>query len=110
MSSTKLRSRSEKLVLKEIKRDIKKYEERGFRVTYIHGDNKFNNQSLIDTLEPINVHVYAKGEHIGFIENGVKTVKERTRKMCNLVPYTRYTVLMKQSVVEMATEMINAFS
>ena len=30
--------------------------------------------------------------------------------MCNLVPYTRYTVLMTRTVVEMATEMINTFT
>ena len=90
--------------------DSKKYEARGFRATEIHGDNESNNQSLIDTLEPVNVHVYAYGEHVGFIENGVKTVKERTRAMCNLVPYTRYTVLMTQIVVEMATEMIKKSS
>ena len=39
---------------------------------------------------PVNVHVYAKGEHVGSIENGVKNVKERTRAMCNSVPYNIY--------------------
>ena len=78
-------------------------------MTDIHGDNEFNNQLLIDALEPVNVHVYAEGEHVGFIENGVKTVKERTREICKSVPYTRYTVLMKRTVVEISTEMINAF-
>ena len=62
---------------------------RGFRVTDIDGDNEFNNQSLINALEPVNFHVYARGDHIGFIENGVKTVKEITSEMCNSVPYTR---------------------
>ena len=78
-------------------------------MTDIHGDNKFNNKSLTDALEPVNVHVYAKGERVGFIENGVKTVKERTRELCNSVPYTKYTVLMTQTVVDMATYMINDF-
>ena len=48
---------------------------RGFKVTDIHRDNELNNQSLINALEPVNVNVYAKGDHVGFIENGVKTVK-----------------------------------
>ena len=30
--------------------------------------------------------------------------------MCNSLPYTKYTVLMTRTVVEMATEMINAFT
>ena len=49
----------------------------------MHCDNELNNKSLKDALEPINVHVYAKGEHVRFIENGVKTVKEKTKVMCN---------------------------
>ena len=102
MSVTKLLSRSGKLILEEIERDINKYEMRGFRVTDIHGDNEFNNQSFIDALDPVNVHVYAKEEHVGFIENGVETVKEITRAMFNSVPYTIYTVLMTLTVVEMA--------
>ena len=65
--ATKLLSRSGKFVLKEIKRDIKKYETRGFRVIDIHGDNEFNNQSLIDALEPVNIHFYAKVERVDFI-------------------------------------------
>ena len=95
--------------MEEIKRDMNKYDMRVFRVTDIHGDNEFNNKSLIDALEPVNLYVYAKGEHVGFIENGVKTVKERTRALCNLVPYTKYTVFMTRKVVEMATEMITLF-
>ena len=58
-------------------------------MTDINGDNEFNNKSLIKALEPVTVHVYARGEHVGFIENGVKTVNEITRAMCNSVPYTR---------------------
>ena len=53
MSVTKLSSRSGKLVWKEMKREINKYETRGFRVTDIHGDNEFKNQSLINALEPV---------------------------------------------------------
>ena len=55
-------------------------------MTDINGDNEFNNKSLIDALEPVNVHVYARGEHVGFIENKVKTVKEIKKEMCNSVP------------------------
>ena len=64
---------------------------------------------MIDALEPVNVHVYAKGEHVGFIENGLKTLNERSRELCNSVPYTKYNVLITRTVVEMAAEMINNF-
>ena len=67
LSVTKLLSRSGKLIFEEIKRDLNKYEMRGFKVTNIHGDNEFNNQSLIDALEPVSFHVYAIGEHVGLI-------------------------------------------
>ena len=79
MLVTNLSSRSGTFIFEEIKRDLNKYEMRGFKVTDIHGDNEFNNKSLIDALEPVSFHVHAKGEHVGFIENGVKTVKEKDK-------------------------------
>ena len=37
-------------------------------VTDIHGDNEFKNQSLIDALEPVKVHVHARGENVGLLK------------------------------------------
>ena len=48
----------------------------------MNGDNKFNIQSLQDFLQPINLHIYAKYEHVVLIENAIKTIKERAISMC----------------------------
>ena len=55
----------------------KKYENRGFEVTDIHGNNEFNIHNIINAVIPANVHEYAKYEHVGFIDNAVKFIKER---------------------------------
>ena len=75
LSGTKLKSRSGREIINEIERDRNKHEQRGFEITDIHGDNKFNIQSLRDFLQPINLHIYAKEEHVGFIKNAIKTIK-----------------------------------
>ena len=61
--------------MKSIKRYINEYQARGFAITYIHGDNEFNNNCLKDALEHDSIHIYSKVEHVFFIENVVKTVK-----------------------------------
>ena len=77
MSGTELKSRSGKEIINTIERDIIKHEQRGFEITYIHGYNEFNIQSLRDFLQPMNLQIYAKMEDVGFIKNTIKTIKER---------------------------------
>ena len=67
---------------------------------YIHGDNDLNIQSLRNFLQPINLHIYAKEEHVGLIKNAIKTIKERARYVCHTAPYRRYMCLMTQSLIE----------
>ena len=58
----------------EIDQDQNKHKQQGFKITDIHGDNKFNIQSLQDFLEPINLHIYTKYEYVGFIENAIENI------------------------------------
>ena len=47
--------------------DQNKHEQQGFDITDIHGDNEFKIQSLQDLLQPINLNIYTKDEHVRFI-------------------------------------------
>ena len=76
LSGTKLKSRSSREMENIINRDRNKHEQRGFEITDINGDKEFNIQSLRYFLQPINIHIYARDEHVGFIENTIKTIKE----------------------------------
>ena len=75
MSGTKIKSRSGREIINAIERDRNKHEKRGSEITDIHGENEFNIQSLRYLLQPINLHIYSKEEHVGFIDNTIKTIK-----------------------------------
>ena len=83
--------------------------QRGFEITYIHGDNDFNIQSLPNFLQLINLHIYAKEDHVRFNENAIKEIKERACSMCHTTPYIRYTLLMTLSLIERVIDMLNFF-
>ena len=55
----------------------KKYENRGFEVTDINGDNEFNIQNIINSALPAIFHLHRNDEHVGFIDNVVKFIIER---------------------------------
>ena len=109
LSVTKLKSRSCREITNAIERDWNKHEQRGFEITDIHGENEFNIQLLRDFLQPINLHIYAKEEHVGFIDNAIKKIKERARSVCHTTPYRRYTSLMTQSLIKVIIDMLNLF-
>ena len=46
------------------------YEARGFNITSVCGDNKFNIKTLKSHFLPICTHIYGKGEHVDIIKNG----------------------------------------
>ena len=109
ISVTKLKMRKITTIICCILRDKQKYQSRGFDISDIHADNKFSSKKLEEEILPTILHVYAKEEHVGFIENAIKTVKERVRTMCHAVPYRKFTKLMTKSVVEGAVDLLNAF-
>ena len=83
----KLNSRKASKITNFIIKEMEKYTARGFVVTDIHADNEFDIASLKRELQPTAMHFYAKGEHVGVIENTMKTIKERGRCTCHATPY-----------------------
>ena len=63
--ATYLKARSTKKILNLLKSVYQKYIPRGFDITDGHGDNEFNVHLLLNDLLPINMHVYAKDQHLG---------------------------------------------
>ena len=86
ISVTKLKMRKITTIICCILRDKQKYQSRGFDISDIHADNKFSSKKLEEEILPTILHVYAKEEHVGFIENAIKTVKVHVRTMCHAVP------------------------
>ena len=58
---------------------------------------------------PALFHAYTREEHVGFIENSVKHIKERVRCVCHAAGYKRYTRLMTISFIERVVDMLKKF-
>ena len=106
---TTLKSRSASQLIKAIGDHIDKYEMRGFELTNIHADNEFNFLDFEHAICPSLLHAYAKEEHVGFIENCNKVVKEHARVAVNGLLYKRYPKLMTMSLIEHITDLLNLF-
>ena len=106
---TALKSRSATHLIDAVHDHIDKYETRGFEITDVHADNEFNFSSFEREIRPSILHSYAKNEHVGFIENCNKLIKERGRAIVNGLPYNKYPKIMIISLMEHVTDMLNIF-
>ena len=79
ISLKKINSRGNTVIIRCIKKDCNKYSAHGFKITDVHRDNEFASPKIEEALLPILMHIYAKNEHVGFIENCIKTIKERSQ-------------------------------
>ena len=85
------------------------YEARGFNITAIHGDNRFNIKTLKALLLPIYTHIYGKEDHFGIIERMIGLIKERLRCMGHAIPYQSNIKLIIQSFISCVVKWLNAF-
>ena len=86
-------SRSLRTIITALEKVQNKYTCRSFIITDYHGDNEFDKSSLKDFLEPALLHIYGKLEHVGTIERSTRTIKERSRSVCNGIPYKYITII-----------------
>ena len=103
------KSRSATQLINAVIDRIENYELRGMQISDAHGTNEFNFTDLDRSLLPSLLHKYAKNEHVGFIENFNKTVKECGRAIINGLPHKRYPTLMIISLSEHVANVINNF-
>ena len=85
----------------------KKYKDRGFTITYYHGENEF--EHLLIFLAPDHLHTCAANEHIGYIYRSIRTIKERVRCGCHSITYRKFTKLIKISMVKDMITCLNMF-
>ena len=85
------------------------YRKRGFTITDVYGDNEFNHQAYMDTVLPARLHICAKGEHVPIVERLIRTVKERTRVMCQSLPFNRMSKKMVRALLGQVEIWLNQF-
>ena len=88
-TSQSLTSRSSKVILRAIQSIKKIYSQRGFWVTIMMMDGQFEN--LLGDLADMqfNLNTVSNDEHVPDIERHIRTMKERTRSMFNMLPFKK---------------------
>ena len=82
----KLNDRRRNTIKKTIERIKIIYSSRGFLITDVFANNEFDNQEYEQIFLPARLHICAKREHVPIIERSIRTIKERTRSICQDVP------------------------
>jgi hypothetical protein len=85
------------------------YRQRGFRVKECHGDGEFESlrAALADAHASLNIT--AEDEHVPEIERYIRTVKERTRCVYNVVPFQKMPGVMIVELVHSSNYWLNMF-
>jgi hypothetical protein len=109
ITATPMKSRSTNAVINTIDSVLNTYWSRGFDITIVHSDNKFNIKELKEFLSPTIVTIYGRNEHVRVIERCIRVIKERARCTCHSIPYHFYTKLMIQVLVATVVKWLNAF-
>jgi hypothetical protein len=85
------------------------YGSRGFLVTMTHADGEFEPlwNSLAKSGSGLNICL--NDEHVPEVKRFIRTVKERSRCLYNLVPFRRFPVLMLKEMVTSCVFWLNMF-
>ena len=68
-------SRSKQQIINKLDTVIVKCQVRGFSIASLHDDNEFNIKEINEHLQPINVHVHRKNDHMGVIKRAIRVIK-----------------------------------
>jgi hypothetical protein len=104
-----LPNRKAKSILQGVARVQKVYKRRGFRVVLGMMDNEFEplRAGFMDLGMELNVT--SRGEHVPEIERYIRTIKERTRSIYNVLPYKKMPSKMVVEMVQGSVFWLNIF-
>ena len=102
-------SRSLRTIITALEKVMRKHNCRGLKITDMRADNEFDKAELKNILQPMLLHIYGQDEHFGFIDMSMLTINERFRSTCIAMPFRSITMLMVRSLVEVTTDVLNAF-
>ena len=91
------------------KKELMKYESRGLKIQTVHIDNEFNNDEFEMGLNGCYVEPYATEEHVGYIEQEIKVLKERARCILSTLPFNSVPKIIVLSLVQHVVHMLNSF-
>ena len=108
-TSESLFNQSSKTIMAAIKTIKQLYSQRGFRITQMMMDGQFENLrgDLADM--QIGLNTVSNDEHVPDIERHIRTIKERTRSMYNMLPFKKMPQRLTIEMVSASTFWWNSF-
>jgi hypothetical protein len=104
-----VKSRHHKVPPPAIKNVKRLHALRGFRVRHCHVDNEFEGMRHELMELGMQLNVVAEAEQVPEIERHVRTIKERTRCVCNTVPFKRMPARMTIEMAHASVFWLNMF-
>jgi hypothetical protein len=108
-TAVRLPSRKETDVIKALKDIVKIYKMRGFKIDTFLADGEF--ELLQEQIYEIGgvLNTTARDEHMGDVEQYIRTIKEQARASFNLTPFKKMPAVMIQHLVGGCVFWLNAF-
>lgn len=104
-----LRNKQPNTIVEALTRVCNLYHSRHFQVVLVKADHEFEScRQQIESLH-ISLNVTAWDEHVGEVERYIRTVKERTREVFNLLPFQRIPACLVAELVMSQVFWLNAF-
>ena len=95
----------------QVQRTINVYRRRNLRPRMLFLDGAFRSPALEDALAPLGVtpNTTGRDEHVGLIEQQIRTIKERMRATYNMLPFDQIPKAMIIELAKSAVFWLNAF-
>ena len=98
--------RGQTSIVAGIQKVIDTYQQRRFQISTINGDNEF---TPLKEVISIPIHICAANQHIGGIERGIRTLKERIRRTWAPLPFAKAPKLMIDECIIDIISVMNDF-
>jgi hypothetical protein len=83
------------------------YKSRGFNISDLHADKEF--ECIRNDVLPSRLNITAANDHVGEVEQSIRTMKERARTAIHGLPFKRLPKVMMQALVYPAAKGLNQF-
>jgi len=100
-------NRNKATLLREIKPVMAMHKSRGFNIFDLHANMEF--ECIRNDVLPSRLNVTAADDHVGEVEQSIRTMKERARTTIHGLPFKRLPKVMIQALVYHAAKGLNQF-
>lgn len=89
-------TRSKQDILKSMRKVQQHYHSQGFRIIDLHADNAF--EKIKSEILPIRLECCGVDKHVPEVERSIQTIRNKSRSMCNALPYKILPRVMTKAI------------